>query len=370
MKLLSLLVFLLVSLVPAVALAHKPSDAHVTVTVTDAKIDARIDLAVRDLDWALGLDGDGDGSVTWAELRAAHARIDALAITHLQLRSEGVPCPLSVVGRAFTRHSDGGYAVVHLSGACSGTVESLGVKYSMFFDQDPLHRGLLRVEGAGQHTAIFSNEHREVELPLHASGSGFRSLVREGIVHIFTGYDHLLFLVALLLPAVLRREGRVFRPVAGVREAARDVVQIVTAFTVAHSLTLALGAFALVSPPSRVVESAIAASVVFAALDNLFGLVRGSRWVVPFTLGLVHGFGFSATLTDLGLQGKRLVLALLGFNVGVELGQLMFVLTLLPIAYALRHKRAYTRFALVGGSVAIALVASLWFVQRAFVGGL
>jgi hypothetical protein len=136
----------------------------------------------------------------------------------------------------------------------------------------------------------------------------------------------------------------------------------VTAFTLAHSITLVISAIGLFTWPSRFVETAIAASVVAAALNNLFRVVD-ARWAVAFALGLLHGFGFSSVLVDLGLPSGQLVGALLGFNLGVELGQAAIVLAVLPLLYAIRSTLAY-RALLFGGSGAAALLASFWVYQR------
>ena len=119
--------------------------------------------------------------------------------------------------------------------------------------------------------------------------------------------------------------------------------KVVTAFTVAHSITLSLAALGVISLPSRLVESAIAASVVLAALNNVCPVVYGGRWIIAFCFGLIHGFGFASVLTDLGLPQDSLLLALVAFNLGVELGQLAIVAVFLPIAYALRGRRASIR---------------------------
>jgi hypothetical protein len=141
---------------------------------------------------------------------------------------------------------------------------------------------------------------------------------------------------------------------------------IVTAFTVAHSITLTLAVLGIVSLPSRLVESAIALSVVLAALNNLRPVLRRARVAAAFAFGLVHGFGFAGALFELGLPDDALALSLASFNAGVELGQLAIVGMFLPLAFALRATVAYRRVVLRGGSVAIALVAAVWFVERAF----
>ncbi|MEO5732069.1 MAG: HupE/UreJ family protein, partial [Rubrivivax sp.] len=159
----------------------------------------------------------------------------------------------------------------------------------------------------------------------------------------------------------------VWQPVSRFPTAFWDVLRIVTAFTVAHSITLSLAVLGVVSLPSRVVESSIAASVVLAALNNVFPLFHGRRWLVAFTFGLLHGFGFASVLVDLGLPQQALALALLGFNLGVEVGQLTIVALFLPLAYLLRRGWFYRRVVLTGGSVVIAMLAAVWFVERAFV---
>jgi hypothetical protein len=143
-------------------------------------------------------------------------------------------------------------------------------------------------------------------------------------------------------------------------------LKIVTAFTLAHSITLSLATLGVFSLPSRWVESAIAASVVLAALNNLWPLFHGRRWAMAFAFGLIHGFGFASVLADLGLPQGTLALALVGFNVGVEIGQLAIVAAFLPLAFMLRDTRFYQRGVFVGGSAAIAMLAALWFAERAF----
>ncbi|HUS28252.1 MAG TPA: HupE/UreJ family protein, partial [Kofleriaceae bacterium] len=181
-----------------------------------------------------------------------------------------------------------------------------------------------------------------------------RAFVREGIWHIWEGIDHILFLLCLLLPAVWRRESA--------KEVAREVFEIVTAFTLAHSITLVISAVGLVTLPSRFVETAIAASVVAAALNNLVRVVD-ARWAGAFALGLLHGFGFSSVLVDLGLPSHELIGTLLGFNLGVELGQAAIVVAVLPVLYAIRKTFAY-RALLFGGSGAVVVIATIWTYQR------
>jgi hypothetical protein len=359
----------LVLLGAAAAEAHKPSDAYLALRVDDSGVQGQWDIALRDLDFALGLDADGDGRITWGELRARHAEIAAYALTRLVIRADGTPCPLSPVQQLVDTHSDGRYEVLRFRAACPARPGALEVGYHLFAELDPQHKGLLRLTAGGQtRTAVFGVSYPGERFALAGAGRAGQLLayVREGVLHILSGYDHILFLLSLLLPAVLVRSAGIWRGVESLRAASVEVLKVVTAFTLAHSLTLSLAALQIVSLPSRLVESAIATSVVIAAAGNLMPFAERRRWVLAFAFGLIHGFGFAAVLTDLGLPRGLLVLALLGFNVGVETGQLAIVAVFLPLAFALRGTWFYRRAALVGGSVAIALVAGLWLLERAF----
>jgi hypothetical protein len=360
---------LLVALAAPFAQAHKPSDSYLVLRVEGADITGQWDIALRDLDFAIGLDASGDGNITWGEVRAHHADIAAYALARLKLRSDGTACSAHATGFLVDDHSDGAYSVMRFTAKCPAEVTALEVSYSLFSDLDPQHKGLLRLEyGAGTRTAIFSPERADqrFELARFTRLAQFVDYAREGIWHIWIGFDHILFLLSLLLPAVLLLEGRTWRAVGRFPPAFWDVFKIVTSFTVAHSITLSLAALGVISLPSRLVESAIATSVVLAALNNLVPLVHGRRWMVAFAFGLIHGFGFASVLRDLGLPQGTLLLALVGFNVGVEIGQLAIVGAFLPIAYALRASWFYRRLVFVGGSAAIVVIAGIWLIERAF----
>jgi hypothetical protein len=143
-----------------------------------------------------------------------------------------------------------------------------------------------------------------------------------------------------------------------------DVLTVVTAFTLAHSITLGMSIFKLLEPSADLIEPAIALSVVAAALNNLLGWAALRRWQLAFVFGLVHGFGFANVLIDLGLPSDQLAVALGGFNLGVELGQIAIVMVFLPLAWALRHTLFYRWVIVVGGSLTIAVLGMIWTLQR------
>jgi hypothetical protein len=358
-------------LIPA-AHAHKPSDSYLTLKVEGEKVAGQWDIALRDLDFALGLDANQDGDLTWGEVKAKHADIAAYALSRLRLGPASAPCPAQVTEQLIDNHSDGAYAVLRFTATCAAAPKTLAVGYRLFFDLDPQHRGLIRLEyQSATRAGILSAEQPEQKFTLAelSKWEQFLDYGNEGVWHIWTGFDHILFLLSLLLPAVLVRSrvsGRRWEPAPSFRAAFWDVVKVVTAFTLAHSITLSLAALGVVSLPSRLVESAIALSVVLAALNNLRPLVYEKRWVIAFCFGLIHGFGFASVLADLGLPQGSLLIALVAFNLGVELGQLVIVSVFLPVAYTLRATRLYQRLLFVYASATIALIAFLWLIQRAF----
>jgi hypothetical protein len=346
-------------LVAAPAWAHKPSDAHLRLAAAGETITGRLDVAVRDLDGALGLDADGNGQITWAELTAGAPRITAYLERRLALGADGTPCQQRLGQAALAELSDGAYWAVPVSATCTHRPTSLDVAYSLLFDIDSMHRGLAHV--AGQ--TVIIRDARPVRVTLDDATS-FTSFVKEGVWHIWMGIDHILFLLCLILPAVFQRRTQRWSAADSLRDVSKEVFEIVTAFTLAHSITLVISAIGLVTLPSRFVETAIALSVVAAAVNNLLRTID-ARWAVAFALGLLHGFGFSSVLIDLGLPSHELIGALLGFNLGVELGQAAIVLALLPVLFWIRRTLAYQAL-LWAGSGTVAIIAALWSYQRCF----
>jgi hypothetical protein len=351
------------------AQAHKPSDSYLSLKIDAGRVTGQWDIALRDLEYALGLDTNDDGLITAGELRARQNAVTAYALARCQVRSAQILGTIRITEQLVDFHSDGAYAVLRFELDEIFAPAELELEYRAFFDLDPQHRGLLRLDlPGGTKMAIFSPDHprQRFDLAPARSGQGLVTFVGEGMRHIWLGFDHILFLLALLFSSVLRREGGRWVEVASARSAFANVLKLVTAFTIAHSVTLTLATLGIVKLPTRLVESSIAASVVLAAASNFYPVFDRQVWPVAFGFGLVHGFGFANVLGDLGLQHGILARTLLGFNLGVELGQLVIVLVFVPVAFGLRRSWFYQQFTFKLGSATIALVAAVWMGERLF----
>ena len=350
--------------------AHSSSDGFLFLNGAPGRLDVRLDLAVRDLDVILPVDADGNGDISWGELRSMETALKGYVDRRLQLAANGRKTDVAWQPLKLARHSDSVYVVLMGQIKADRNTERWSVDYDLLFHVDRDHRGLVSLQYAGSAaTEAVVLSPLEPHLDWQPGGAkttgGWTRMLMEGMHHIWTGYDHLLFLLALLLPSVARRNSTAgWTWDSNFREVTRRVLRVVTAFTAAHSLTLALAALGWARLPSRGVESVIALSVAAAALNNLRPFFRHQAVMMAFGFGLIHGFGFASALSGLDLSGDGLLRGLIGFNCGVELGQLTLVALFLPIAYAMRRSWCYQRLAVLGGSTLILGVAGGWLVER------
>ncbi|MEO8460418.1 MAG: HupE/UreJ family protein [Dokdonella sp.] len=358
----------LLALAPCFAFAHKASDAFLVLhTHATEGFSGQWDIALRDLDVALAIDANADHEITWGELKAARSTIENYAFSHLALTSGTQACKLSSTDLLVDKHSDGNYAVVRFDAACTPG-DTLTFDYRLLQGIDASHRGLLQLVTTRdvQSGVLVPGIIQTISLAAPSRWRQFTQYLHEGTWHIWTGYDHMLFLISLLLPAVLRRREGDWTFAESMPKTLWRVTGVVTAFTLAHSITLTLAALDIVHLPSRLVESGIALSVVLAAVNNVRPLVTERTWAFAFGFGLLHGFGFANALADLGLPRDALALCLFAFNLGVEIGQLAIVAAFFPLAWMLRKTTFYRRVLLVPGSLIIALLAMVWLTERVF----
>lgn len=362
------------------AQAHSTSTAYLEVdTATPGMPALQWRVALRDLDALLNLDANGDAQLTWGEVADRTADINALAVSALGVMRGTQACALRFASPQYVRLGDVGYAQIEATAAC-GVGDRLTLDYRLFENVDPSHRVLISVQGVSQPRIVSPGARVELASAAAAAGStvdsaadvpsGFSGFLSSGIAHIAGGFDHVLFLLCLLLPAVLQRQyisnAAQWKARDNVQGALLAVIWIATAFTVAHSITLALATFGVIRIPARVIEPLIALTIVATALNNVWPVVTRRLAAVAFAFGLIHGFGFAEVLAPLALPRTELAWALLGFNLGVEIGQIAIVAGAFVVLATLRRWSGYPRWILRFGSVVIAIVATLWFIERVF----
>ena len=353
--------------------AHSASSSYLHIDVQGEALDVRWSIALRDLDYAIGLDSDGNGAITWGELRRRREAVIAYAMARLTLRADSTVCTPGPVSLLADQLGDGGYAVLRFAADCGHVPTNVRVRYGLMFDLDPMHRGLLNVTVAGvPHAAALSPQQPEARFDVTPGyGETMVSFFLTGVHHLLTGVDHMMFVTMLLVPAMFRRRTRSHGlrapmvPVSHFRGMFIESVKVLSAFTIAHGTTLTLSVLHIVSIPERLSEAGIALTILITALDNIFHVIPGKRWPLAFAFGLVHGLGFATALGPLALPPVALGVALVSFNLGLEAAQVTIAAVVLPIGFALRHTWLYPQRLMPGISAAVALVAVAWFTDRA-----
>ena len=350
------LLVLLLALTAQAVQAHGVSASYATVTVARSSVVIEVAFSVTDMIAHFHLDTNADQRIAPEEVAAALPALTTYVNQHLHITGDGAAMTFKEPAGTIVRMASGQDLLV-LRGVVARSrppqnitvsldiqlFELLGQAHTTLVkvvDGDHVQQAVLSISHAGQTFSLIQ------ERPLMAQLEEF---FRMGVKHIFLGYDHLMFLLALILVG-----GRILQ-----------IVKIVTAFTVAHSITLILAALQVVSLPSRLIESGIALSIMYVALENLVRQRMDHRWIVTFFFGLVHGFGFANVLRELGLPTRGLVSSLLAFNVGVEAGQLCVVAVLLPVTWWIA-RQAFRQRIVQTVSTLIAAFGCGWFVERAF----
>ena len=379
MKKTILMIFVgLLALTPADLLAHAEGEDYVWLTFQPSWIEGRFEIHFDDLRDKLGIPVEAGADDALQQVMTAAPQVHAYINEHFAIGPEGgSPFELGFTRQELIVLPQGNFAQFHFRAEAGPLPDLLTIRHSMFYEEDRLHRGLVMLEYnaktdtdyPGEYTAlIFSPGNREQGLDLTNIPSIMapRDMVAQGVRHIWIGIDHILFLLALMLPTVLVLKQDEWEPVERFPSALWNLLKIITVFTLAHSVTLLLAALDFISVPSRVVESIIALSIILVGLNNIFGKVREGTLLIILTLGLFHGLGFASVMGHLPFRMVDLLRVVIGFNVGVELGQVVIVAALFPALFLFRKSRFYEPVVLKGVSTVLILIAAGWFVQRAF----
>ncbi|MEM6673336.1 MAG: HupE/UreJ family protein [Planctomycetota bacterium] len=362
----------------SVAAVHAFNQSYIYLRIDEEQIEGRLEINLSDLNRAIGTDFRTDLTATEADVAARIDAIEEYLYDNVGFAIDGKPVELERKGHGMYESAGSQYVSCRFEMLGIDEIpKEIEVTHRLVFDVDREHRGFLVIEhffeqgtfmNEGMVSLTFSpNETTQVlDLEDRSIWKGLAGLTKLGVHHILIGIDHILFLLVLLLPSVLRREGRKWEPRMRFRSALWQLLKIVTIFTVAHSITLSLASLGIVRLPSRLVESVIALSIAVAAIDIIVPVFRGKILAIVAVFGLFHGFGFANVLGEMGISGVDMAYSLLGFNVGVELGQVLIVLIVFPHLFMMRLSKLYREAYIQLGAAAAIFVSLYWFTERAF----
>jgi HupE / UreJ protein len=376
------------SALPQFALAHKPSDAFLVFSQSDSDpLSIEFSVAIKDLDAALeDIDADDDRKITWGEVNASLPKISRLLTKEVVFSCDKVMRESKWVFAAIEKRNDGSYIRFSAQPSTPGCQpgQSVELLYSLFSSIDATHRLMLirkdlslgsefvsphipsskpiALERFNSHSSAGSSAIAGVTpLAQPAWWLNFFKFIPEGFVHLVTGWDHVAFVLTLVLG--VRVWGKVSRRLN--KAALKRLCVVITAFTVGHSITLVLAATGKVTFNAVWIEALIALSIALSAALNLVKLRGVLPAFLPFAFGLIHGFGFSSVLSDMGLGQVAQVWSLAGFNIGIEIGQLFFVGLWVTVQYWLLRWQGYQKWVVQGGSWLLLLAATLLTISRA-----
>ncbi|MGI9597370.1 MAG: HupE/UreJ family protein [Acidimicrobiales bacterium] len=362
--------------------AHTTEDPYLYLFVSETELDGRVELSIADLEAVFGRSLGADDGAIKAELDRLAPDIERYTGAHLSIGAEGGAWDLTFGDvELFRERDDLAFAVVPyvvtVPTADGQTVPAeLDIAFDPFFDEIDGRNGLLLINGGwtsggydrdAESLITFSDDNRSqaVDLGDRTQWENFSSSITLGIDHIRTGPDHIMFVLALLLPSVLVFTTR-WEPVAGFVGALWRVLKIATFFTVAHSITFTLAGMGwLPLPPPKIVESIIALSIAAAALHNLRPILPNREWSLSFAFGLFHGMGFASLVADLEISRTSQLVSLVGRNVGIEIGQVVVILVAFPALYLLRRTSWYQPLLVIGSSI-LAVLSISWLIERVF----
>jgi len=368
-QLLSLVTLITTLLLPVLSLAHSLNDSYLNLQVSEERIEGSLQLAIDDLEIALGLDSNGDQQITWGEVLTQQAAINRYIQQHLTIQRSANTCVVNNGDFLVTNLAGGTFLYIPLAISCSSEFGGLAIEYGLFTDVDQSHRGITAVTLDGQvFNQVFASNRTEmfIEAGAVAWQRNLVEFIYEGIWHIWIGIDHVLFIVAMLLGVVLhrRRSDDSSSEINTWTTLGLEVLKLVTAFTVAHSITLVIATLQWVALSPRLVESAIALTVVLSGINIVYPLFHKRHWQVAFGFGLIHGFGFANVLGDLNMSSAQFFTGLLGFNIGVEIGQLAIVICAAPLLMLLTKQYWTRRYGSVLAGLVIAQIGVVWFIDR------
>ncbi|MEM6963221.1 MAG: HupE/UreJ family protein [Bacteroidota bacterium] len=377
-------IFFFIFLLPSLLSAHAPDQSYLYLRVYKAGVGGRFEITAKDMNKALNL--NLEDRLSMKAIQPHVSAVQDYILSRASFKAGNQTYQIRFVEPTVLNLDEmEDFAQFHFElDGITEMPEALDIYYDLLFDKDPIHKGMLVVEynwkaGIVDNEALVSNIYskddtrQSLSLKDASLWKGFVALVKLGVWHIWIGLDHILFIVALILPSVMRRRETVsdvtsdstWIPVESFGTAFWYIIKIITFFTIAHSITLALASLNIVNLSSRIVESIIAFSIALAAFHNITPIFKQKEWIIAFGFGLFHGFGFASVLGEKGLSGDYMILSLLGFNLGVELGQVLIICMVFPVLFLLRKQKIYPAI-IKYGSMVLIFIAMYWVIERAF----
>lgn len=358
------IVFLVLTLFIQTVHAHQLSTSyiHLKNNKETHQYQGNWQLKITDLEQSIPFDIDGDKKISWAEIKSKSHIINEFVKANIDIKQNKTACLLSNIGiYQLDNHYNESYLVVPITFDCL-TNDKITMTYRAFFERDENHKAIVDINNINR---VFSRYDAMQTIDVKQSNylTTFTQYVYQGVLHIWMGIDHVLFLITLLLTAVLTRKNNQWQGTTSKLSIVKQTAWIVTAFTLAHSVTLTATALNILTPTSRWVEFGIAISVLLTALNNIWPLVLRLAWVT-FAFGLLHGMGFASVLKELGLSSDYQLLSVLAFNLGVEIGQLAILLVTLPLLIWIRHFSWYQKWFMPIASLGIVIIAIQWSIER------
>lgn len=371
----------LISLIPSVASAHSAEQSLLYLNISDRALTGTVEFPFGDLREVFGLKLDGTDEEISAEIATIQQELFTYADEHLSIGAAGVEwdTPFQQFYLFREEGTNLEFVISEFVTVVPGDIvpRQLEVTFDPFFDEVPNRDSLLLIandwttgvfDNGEEALVSFSPERRSqvVDLGDTSQWSNFSASVALGLDHIKTGPDHILFVLALLLPAVLIFTSGSWSPTKSFSASLWRILKIATMFTIAHSITFTLAGLGILPlPSSKIVEAIIAISIAAAALHNIKPVLPNREWLLSFVFGLFHGMGFASLVSGLEASKSTQLISLLGRNVGIEIGQAAVIIMMFPMLFMLRRTKFY-RVVLLGGSLALALVSLAWAFERVF----
>jgi len=343
--------------------AHQSRENYISLSHDDQRVLLQCDIETDNFSKVLSIDDNSNGIVSWRELRANEKKICGYLLEHIWLTQGSKKLRFSLSDYEVYRRDDQSYLRLKLVSEAYDKTLNTFLHYDLFFDMDKMQRVFVSRKNIQKEAPqLLSPHQRQIAIIGGQEGMShhFTSFFMEGLWHIWGGYDHLLFLLMLLLPSLIEKQKEHYRRCSSIRHVFYDILTIITLFSLAHSLTLSLSFFDIATVKPKIIEVLIIVSIMVTAVINITGVVIQRRNAMVFAFGLLHGFGFANALNEMALTPTNMALTLLGFNLGVETGQIIVVATVLPGMYLLAGYKHYHPWVIDLLSSLTLVVSSYW----------